>query len=57
MPIRVECGHCRKAFAAPDRFAGKAVACPSCRAPIAITGPDSGGRADLWDGVIPVAAT
>ena len=57
MPIRAECGHCRKAFAAPDRFAGKTVACPSCRAPIAITDPDSGGLADLLDDVIPVAAT
>lgn len=40
MPIRVACGKCQKQFAAPDRLAGKTVACPACKSPIQIAAPE-----------------
>jgi hypothetical protein len=30
MPIRCECGHCKTEFWAPDKFAGRTLACPVC---------------------------
>jgi len=36
MPISVSCSQCRKALAAPDKYAGRSVKCPGCAAPIAI---------------------
>src|SRR5688572_29659708 len=60
MPIRVECGSCHKAFAAPDKYAGKTVKCPGCSSPISIASPDivpSNSLASLLDDFIPDTAS
>lgn len=50
MPIRVECGNCHKAFAAPDHFAGKVAKCVSCKSPIPVPVlAIEPGRASLLD--------
>ncbi|MDA1053158.1 MAG: hypothetical protein O3C40_22110 [Planctomycetota bacterium] len=39
MSTKVTCRQCQSSFAAPPHLYGKTVACPKCRAPIAIPQP------------------
>ena len=36
MPVQFSCKACKKKFKAADKFAGKTIPCPSCKAPILI---------------------
>ena len=38
--IQVQCGHCKRRFAAKPHLAGKRVKCPGCKTPITIPEPN-----------------
>ncbi len=46
MPIEVACGKCGKKIRLPDKYAGKRVKCPGCKAPLAVGASSGGGVLD-----------
>lgn len=47
MPIEIICARCGRAIKAAEKFAGKKVACPGCKAPVAIPLADELGEFDF----------
>jgi len=44
MPIRLSCPRCQKPMAVDDRYVGRQVQCPGCRAPVMVGSPPPANR-------------